>query len=167
VAMAALLVGNVAAGNTPDDMVSGPFIFGSDVRGANQETAIMAQWMQSHISPGTGVVADRYAGAYIFAYTDLYPTPVGRFPLGDLYYTTEPASVSVMDALKRDGYEYLLIDERLSQYIAPDSYPLQRQYKYVLAPPAALKKFNTLDWLTLVYQSVHYRLYKIDWAKAP
>lgn len=167
VTLSALLVGNVAAGNTADDITNGPFIFGSDVRGTNHETALLADWMQAHISSGTGVVADRYTGTYIFAYTDLYPTPQGKFPLGNLYYTTNPVNDSLLDTLRRDDYGYLLVDDRLSQSIAPDSYPFQAYYKDVLAPPAALAKFNTYDWLTLVYHSTHYSLYRIDWTKAP
>jgi Dolichyl-phosphate-mannose-protein mannosyltransferase len=158
-----LILGNIASGNTPDELTNGPFIFGSDSRGTNNETLALVRWMQNHIPPRTGVIADRYAGAEIFAYTDLYPTPVGQYPLGSLYYTTLPVSENLMHTLDSRGYRYLLVDNRLAHAIAPNSYPVQPAYRYVYASPAALEKFNHLPWTKLVYRSTHYSLYRIDY----
>jgi hypothetical protein len=166
-----VLVGNVHVQATVAYRFPGPYIYGSDTRSLTPELATTANWLRSAVGPDLNIVADRDAG--IALGTDggesIAPASPG-FPVWDLYFSTKPPPMRLIRDLQASGYHYLVVDTEMFQ-----SLPLVKYYFNIeepgygsrTKPPprAALAKFSNLPWLTEIFSTQHYRIYRMDFSQ--
>jgi hypothetical protein len=168
-ALAVLLVGNVAAGQSIDYRFPGPYKFGSDTRSVTPETLRFAHWVQAHLGPGTHVVTDRFTALALTTHADAVTPLQGvtalqgpNLPIANIWYNRRPPIPSLMSAMERQRDDYLAIDVRDAQYAATNP-PLFFTGEPNRVPVRSITRLAQWPWLRLLYSSPHYRLYKIDY----
>jgi hypothetical protein len=163
VALAVLLIGNVAAGEPVDYRFPGPYQFGSDTLSVTPETLSFAHWVQAHLGSGARVVTDRFTGLALTAHADaVTPMQSPGVPIAGIWYNRRPPTPSLMSAMQRQGDEYLAIDIRDARYNATGP-PLFYAGEPSRVPLSNLTRLGQWPWLQLLYSSAHYRLYKINY----
>ena len=167
------LVGGTAAGLDASYRFPGPYLFGSDARSDTAELNAMTQWFLATFGAGNNVVTDRYTGLLMASYglQDLAEPSTG-FPVWDLY-TDEPGQSLgppfLIADLTSGGFRYLVVDKRMATdvpevgiyfegtepggFVLPDGRP-------VFA--GRLAKFNGVLWMTEVFESDNYAVYRMD-----
>jgi hypothetical protein len=161
-ALVVLLVGNVAAGEPIDYRFPGPYQFGSDTLSVTPETVHMAQWILAHLGPGAHVVTDEITAVPLTADADAVAaqqTPA--LPIGAIWYNRRPPYPALMQALQQQGDDYIVVDTRDAQYVAPQV-ELFFPGEPSVVPPQNIARMAHWPWLRLLYSSQHYRVYKIN-----
>ncbi len=161
-ALVVLLVGNVAAGEPIDYRFPGPYRFASDTLSVTPETLRLAQWVQTHLGSGAHVVTDEYTAVPLTTYADAVTAQqVPSLPIGAIWYDRRPPYPSLMHALEQQRDDYLVVDTRDAQYVAPQA-ELFFPGEPPVVPPRNIARMAHWPWLHLLYSSQHYRLYRID-----
>jgi hypothetical protein len=161
-ALVVLLVGNVAAGEPIDYRFPGPYQFGSNTLSVTPETLHMAQWILVHLGPGAHVVTDEITGVPLTADADAYtPQQTPALPIGAIWYNKRPPYPALMRALQQQGDDYIVVDTRDAQYVAPQV-ELFFPGEPSVVPAANIARMAHWPWLHLLYSSQHYRVYKIN-----
>jgi hypothetical protein len=161
-ALVVLLVGNVTAGEPVGYRFPGPYQFGSDMLDVTPETLSLAQWIKVHLGTGVHVVTDEYTALPLTTDAEaITPQQVPGLPIGEIWYDRRPPFPSLMHALEQQRDDYIVVDTRDAQYVAPQSelfYPGEPS----VVPPQNIARMTHWPWLQLLYSSEHYRVYKID-----
>jgi len=173
VVAAIALVGGTAAGLDASYRLPGPYLFGSDARSDTPELDAMTQWFLHRFGPGNSVVTDRYTGLLIASY-GLQDTaqPSAGFPVWDLYIDTPGQPIgppSLIAALTSADFRYLIVDKRMADdapqlgvyfegsepagLVLPDGQPVFK---------GRLGKFNTVRWMSKVFESDNYAVYRMN-----
>lgn len=132
----------------------------------------MTEWFLDRFGPGNNVVTDRYTGLLI-ASSGLQNTalPSAGFPAWDLYSDKPGQPIgppSLVTELTSADFRYLIVDERMARdvpqlgvyfegteptgFILPDG---QSVFK------GRLGKFSTIGWMTEVFRSDNYAVYRM------
>jgi hypothetical protein len=166
-----VMVGNVDVQATVAYRFPGPYIYGSDTRSLTPELLATADWLRSTTGPDQHIVADRDTGIAIGTYGDeLVAAPSPGFPVWDLYFSTGLPPKRLIRELQSSGYHYLVVETEMYRslplvglYFTPE----EPGYGSRTDPPpkAALAKFRDLPWLTEIFSTQHYRIYRMDFSQ--
>jgi len=153
-------VGNTAAGQSIYYRFPGPFIFGTDSRSATPELGALSSWVASHHVAG-GVVTDRFTGEQLTARTSLdVPSPT-QGAVYALYSEGAGASPQLRALLRRYGFHYFVVDERLGYLI-----PAQHPYSSYTGPgginASAILAMRSGPFSHLVYSSQNYLVFEMN-----
>jgi hypothetical protein len=162
--LAVLLVGNVAAGTPIDYRFPGPYRFGSDTLSVTPETIRFAHFVRAHLGPGARVVTDRFTGLALTGRADaVTPMQGPTVPISNIWYNRFPPTPILLYAMQRQRDEYLAVDVRDARYASTLPPPLFFAGEPEQVPVRNIARLAEWPWLRLLYSSVHYRLYKIDY----
>ena len=175
VAFAVAMIGGTAAGLDAAYRFPGPFLYGSDARTVTPELLAASQWFSARFGTGNNIITDRYTGL-VFASYGLQNTATSSagFPVYDLY-RAQPGTVPLAPSylfrdMKVSHYTFLIVDARMA-YELPQLgvYFEGGEPPSLLAPPGQkpvfygrLAKFNNISWMTKVFQSDNYSIYRLD-----
>jgi len=171
-ALAVALVGGTAAGLDGYYRFPGPFRYGSDARSITPELLATSEWFSARYGTGNNIITDRYTGL-IFASFGAQNTAYvsSKLPAYNLYLAAPGAPIeppSLLVRLRTSDINYLIVDKRMA-YELP-----QLGIYFTTTDPASvlpqngkpifngrLNKFDTMQWLTKVFQSDDYSIYRI------
>jgi hypothetical protein len=160
-----LLVGNVTAGTSTDYRFPGPYEFGSDTRSVTPETLRLAEWVKTHLGSGVRVVTDEPTALALTTDADaVTPRQTPDLPIAEIWYDRRPPLPPLMHALEQGRVDYIVVDTRDAQYVAPQS-DLFTPDEPPVVPAENIARMAHWPWLQLLYSSQHYRVYKIDFEK--
>jgi hypothetical protein len=167
------LVGGTAAGLDASYRFPGPYLYGSDARSDTTELNAMTQWFRASFGAGNNVVTDRFTGLIMGSYglQDL-ADPSSGFPVWDLYTGQPGQSLGppfLIADLTSSDYRYLVVDKRMATdapqvgvyfegsepdgFVLPDGQPIFK---------GRLAKFDGVRWMTKVFESDNYAVYRMD-----
>jgi Dolichyl-phosphate-mannose-protein mannosyltransferase len=163
---AVVTMGSVAAGMSEEYRFPRPYQFGFDTRTITPEIRSLAGWLDTEYGPSK-VITDRFTAQTLaaFAKTDS-STPYDGFPVWELFFHIGEPDASLLNALRSDHYELLIIDKRVSEGRAPGEpffgarEPVQPDGKPFVISPAALSQYERYPWTIRVYESTHYAVYR-------
>jgi len=166
-----VMVGNVHVQVNAAYRFPGPYIYGSDTRSLTPELLATADWLRSTAGPNQNIVADRDTGIAIGTYGDESVASASpRFPVWDLYFSTGLPPKRLIRELRTSAYHYLVVETEMYQSLPLIGYyftPQETKYGSRTKPPpqAALAKFGKLPWLTEIFSTQHYRIYRMDFSQ--
>jgi hypothetical protein len=164
-------VGNVHVQATVAYRFPGPYIYGSDTRSLTPELVSTADWLRSTAGRDQSVVADRDTGIALGTYGDesvAFASP--GFPVWDLYFSTGLPPMRLIRELRSSGYHYLVVETEMYRLLPQVDFYFSTEepgYGSRTKPPprTALAKFSNLPWLTEIFSTQHYRIYRIDYSQ--
>jgi hypothetical protein len=168
VAISVLLVGNVAAGLSVECRFPGPFVFGSDARSLTPELRASTAWFSKTQGIQKRMVADRASGLG-FGLLGLNWTERAwsGLPLWQFYFRAEPVDGHMLTSLDYLDTRYLIVDKRTPEmlprtgiYVNGDE-PMAHRHKEP-PPAAAIERYSRLPWLSRIYESDSYIVYRFD-----
>ena len=170
--LATSLVGGTAAGLDASYRFPGPFLYGSDTRSITPELLDASKWFTARFGTNNNVITDRYTGL-VFGSFGLQDTmyPSGKLPYYSLYAAGPGAKIEPAYLVYDLGIlnvTYLIVDERMA-YDIPELGVYFTSADPVSLHPVngksdfygKLDKFNTFSWMTKVYQSENYSIYRL------
>jgi hypothetical protein len=167
-AISVLLIGNVAAGLSVECRFPGPFVFGSDARSLTPELRDSTAWFTKTQGIQQRMVADRASGLG-FGLLGLNWTERAwsGLPLWQLYFRPQPVDGHMLTSLDYLDTRYLIIDKRTPKmlprtgiYVNGDE-PFAHRHK-TPPPAAAITRYSRLPWLSRIYESDSYIVYRFD-----
>jgi hypothetical protein len=173
-AFAVAMIGGTAAGLDAAYRLPGPFLYGSDARTVTPELLAASRWFSARFGTGNNIITDRYTGL-VFASFGLQNTATSSagFPVYDLYRAQPGVPLGpsyLFHDLRVSDYTYLIVDARMA-YELPQLgvYFEGGEPPSLLAPPGhrpvfygRLAKFNNIYWMTKVFQSDNYSIYRLN-----
>jgi hypothetical protein len=170
-ALAAAMVGGTAAGLDASYRFPGPFLFGSESRSVTPELLATSGWFLKRFEGGNNIITDRYTALVLGSYGLQNPGAASRgFPFYDLFLAKAGAPIKPSYLLSElEGFKYLIVDRRLA-YEVPQLglYFDANEPQSLLTPPGhkpvfygRLAKFNNFPWMTKVFQSDNYSVYRL------
>jgi hypothetical protein len=178
VGVVAALLGVVQVGNVSMNIndlyrFPGPYIYGSDTRSTTTELLATAAWLRETQGTGKAVVADRYVSQILSSFAlEWTPLASQAFPIWQLYFDPGPPSPLLLHELRFSRYEYLVVDERMAEYLpylgvyfqdgeGPDG--------SLATPPARLiiDRFERVPWAIKIYQSDNLSIYRLNLSAVP
>jgi hypothetical protein len=165
-----VLVGNVSMSMNELYRFPGPYAYGSDTRSLNGELMQTVEWMKTTQGTGQNVVADRYTGLALAAFGLEWPAEVSwAFPLWQLYFSVHLPSAALLQQIQHAHYRYLVIDKRMARYLPRVGVYFERGEPNAITrttppPAAALDKYETLPWVSKIYQSDNLEIYRFNLA---
>jgi len=159
-----VLVGDTAAGSAADYRFPGPYEFGSDTRSVTAQTISMATWVKDNLGEDAHIATDRYTGLALVNVADaVTPQTSGKLPISEFWYDDYPPDPTLLRRMQRAGDDYIAVDLRSALY-APVEAKLFYAGEPTIVPGQNLSRLNTWPWLSLVYRSTDYEIFKIDFA---
>jgi hypothetical protein len=170
---ATALVGGTAAGLDASYRLPGPFLFGSDARSDTPELNAMTQWFRVRFGTGTHVITDRFTALEVdsFGLQDS-ALPSAAFPVWDLYTAAPGQPLGpplLLTEMKADRYRYLIVDKRMATEVPqlgiyfegnePGDFQLPNGQPIF---KGRLAKFNGVLWMTKVFESANYAVYRMN-----
>lgn len=155
----AVLMGNYGSAVPDAERFPGPYQLGRDGRSVTPELIEMAKWFGAHEGRGKPIVTDLRTAAPMVAYAEVV---LPRFPSWELFFPTVAPRSQFVDLLYERGIRYVVVNRRL----ATDHYYSVPYFHDQPAPPsnplplASIDKFDELPWLTLIYESPNFRIYR-------
>jgi hypothetical protein len=171
--LAIAMVGGTAAGLDASYRFPGPFLYGSDARSVTPELLGASAWFSARFGSGNNLVTDRYTGLVFASYGLQDPaTPWSGFPTYDLYLAKTGSQIpsTLLSELSYSHYDYLIVDRRMEFnlpevgiYFVPNE-PAGLDVPHGGKPIfyGRLGKFDSIAWLTKVFQSGNYSVYRFD-----
>lgn len=163
-----LLVGGVATGVNAEYRFPLKPVGVSDLTAASAETQALGRWFRDNVEPNTWVLADRYASMTVAGEgrAQIVPASVA-LPYWELYFLEASPATRTVAALYAIGAEYAVVDKRMAEATPRNGYwlsPTEPQPEPGSASTtlSALDKFNYLPWMTAVYGSENYTVYRLD-----
>lgn len=160
VAIGALCVGNVAAGESVLYRFPGPYVFGSDSRSVTPEIMSVARWANAHLPAGSKVLSDRSSNEVLTGYTDLLtatPSDAGAYAI---YAVGSDMSPALRQLIAKQGFGYFLLDTRIESQ-APEQSFFESYKGSISVSPKALATMGDGPYTTLLYRSTHYELFAL------
>jgi hypothetical protein len=169
---ATALVGGTAAGLDASYRLPGPFLYGSDARSDTPELNAMTQWFRGRFGTGNHVITDRFTGLEVDSF-GLQDTalPSAAFPVWDLYIA-EPGQplgpLLLLKEMKADKYRYLIVDKRMATDVPQLGIYFEGNEPGFMLPngqpifAGRLAKFNGVLWMTKVFESDNYAVYRMN-----
>jgi hypothetical protein len=163
-----LLIGNVAAGLSVECRFPGPFVFGSDARSLTPELRDSTAWFMKTQGIQQRMVADRASGlGFGLLGLNWSERAWSGLPLWQFYFRPEPLDGEMLTSLDYLGTTYLIVDKRTPQmlprtgiYVNGDE-PQAHRHK-TPPPAAAIERYSRLPWLSRIYESDSYIVYRFD-----
>jgi hypothetical protein len=172
--LATALVGGTAAGLDVAYRFPGPFLYDSDARSITPELLGTSAWFSARFGTGNNVITDRNTGL-VFASFGLQNTasPSSGFPTYNLYLAKPGAAIeptSLLSEMSESNYDFLIVDRRMAYdvpevgiYFEPNEPSwIDRLYGGRPIFYGRLAKFNKMSWMTKVFQSDNYCIYRLD-----
>lgn len=161
-----LLVGNMTIDIDVYYQFPGPSVYGADTRSLSPEVIAMADWFRANVGRGHRVVAPRDLGLAMGSYgAQTVSAASYGFPVWQLYFSPSLPSAQLLGELTASDYGYMAVDTKMyhnlpevGAYFTAGE-PGDGQ---VIPPIAALRKLSGLPWLTEIYSSTNYRIYRLD-----
>lgn len=159
-----LLIGNIASGTPTDYRFPGPYKFASDTLSVTPETITLVQWVKTHLGPSPHIVADRYTAVALSGRANAFtPLQTGQYPIAEFWYNRRPPEPALMYALQKQGDDYLAVDMRdTTNNASTAEAPLFVAGEPNIVPARDMTRLGQWPWLTLLYSSQNYRLYRIN-----
>jgi hypothetical protein len=114
--LGSVYIGGVVLGAGPDyNMLPGSYLVSADMRTQDPYTLAAVEWAESHLAPGSRVVADRVPSNLLNAQARLWPiiAPANGLEPADLYFS--PTWTSYQTSTVRGLHvQYIYADDRLS-----------------------------------------------------
>lgn len=159
-----LLIGNIASGTPTDYRFPGPYKFASDTLSVTPETITLVQWVKTHLGPSPHIVTDRYTAVALSGRANAFtPLQTGQYPIAEFWYNRRPPEPALMYALQKQGDDYLAVDMRdTTNNASTAEAPLFVAGEPNIVPARDMTRLGQWPWLTLLYSSQNYRLYRIN-----
>ena len=164
VAIATVFVGNVPAGSSVDQRFPGPYLWGSDSWETTDETQALISWINLSTKPSQKIFTDRFTGEDIYAATPNTVSPGDDSLAFPLMYSSQPIPIAVWKSLQSQGYQYIIVDDRLTTHLGIAAAPFFGSLKSVLLLPSVVDRFEEYPWINRVYQSPNYSVYYINYS---
>jgi hypothetical protein len=163
-AITLLLIGNTANDSADADRFPGPWRAGSS-RDVTPELIAASQWLRTHATPGTRILADKDA-AYEFLAT-AWVVPQSGIPIWQLTETTTAVPVVTLIQLYTQDIKYIEVDERMTTSLNARGYWYSDADPTAFSqakpfPPAAVNKLESEPWAIRAYRSENYSIYMIN-----
>lgn len=168
VAWIILLVGGVATGVNAEYRFPLSASGVSDLTAASAETQALGRWFEQNVAPNTWVLADRYSSMAVAGAGRAQVVPASvALPYWEFYFLDAPPEVRTVAALYAIGAEYVVVDRRMAEVIPRNGYWLspaepRPQFGDTSTTLESLEKFDRLPWMTAVYGSENYTVYRLD-----
>jgi hypothetical protein len=170
-ALAVGMMGGTAAGVDVAYRFPGPYLYGSDTRDITPELYAASTWFRGRFGTGNNLVIDRYSGVVFasFGLQDPAPTWTG-FPTYELYLANPKSQVlrSLLAKLQGSNYHFVVVDRRMAYYLPQVGVYFDPGEPASLVPASGkspfygkLGKLNSLPWLTKIFQSDNYIIYRL------
>lgn len=155
----ALLMGNYGSSVPDAERFPGPYQLGRDGRSVTQELTEMAKWFGAHEGRGQRIVTDVRTAAPMVAYAEVV---LPRFPSWELFFPTSPPRSQFVDLMYERGIRYVVVNQRLAtdRYYSVPYFHDQPPPPSNPLPSSSIAKFEELSWLTLIYESANFRIYR-------
>jgi hypothetical protein len=160
VAIAALLVGNVAAGESVLYRFPGPYVFGSDTRSATPEIMSIARWANGHLPAGSKVLSDRASNEILTGYTDLLTATPSDVLCYWIYITGDDMWPALRQLIAKEGFGYFLLDTRIETQTPAISF-FPGYVGLASISPKALAAMGNGPYTTLLYRTAHYEFFAL------
>jgi hypothetical protein len=165
------MMGGTAAGVDVSYRFPGPYLYGSDTRDVTPELYAASAWFRGRFGTANNLVIDRFSGVVFasFGLQDPAPTWTG-FPTYELYLANPKSQVlqSLLAKLEGSDYHFVVVDRRMAYYLPQVGVYFDPGEPASLVPAKGkspfsgkLQKLNTLPWLTKVFQSDNYIIYRL------
>jgi hypothetical protein len=161
-----LLIGNVAAGLSVECRFPGPFVFGSDARSLTPELRDSTAWFDRTQGIDQRLVADRASGLG-FGLLGLNWTERAwsGLPLWQFYLSPAPLPKHMLTSLRYLGTNYLIVDKRTPHQLPRTGIYVNGDepgaHRHTTPPPAAaIQRYSRLPWLSRIYESDSYIVYR-------
>ncbi|MGQ0432025.1 MAG: hypothetical protein ACT452_06430 [Microthrixaceae bacterium] len=155
----AVLMGNYGSAVPDAERFPGPYQLGRDGRSVTQELVEMAKWFGVHEGRGQQIVTDLRTAAPMVAYAEV---TLPRFPSWELFFPTAPPRSQFVDLMYERGIRYVVVNRRLAtdRYYSVPYFHDQPPPPSNPLPSSSIAKFDELSWLTLIYESTNFRIYR-------
>ncbi len=169
-AVVVLAVGNVASNVNEYDRFPGPWEAGSDARNLTAELQSSSEWLADYESDDR-VVADLYSGtAFGMLGTEREACAVAAACPAGLplwrFYDGQEIRTEDLEALRADGYRFLVVDRRMATETPRSGYWFNREeegaFTHEPYDPAILTRLEIMPWLTKVSTSTSFDVYLIN-----
>lgn len=155
--------GNISANTNADGRFGGPYKWGVENREPTPETAALAHWFNTDLPEGARVMTDAYTGMYLYSRSNAVTVPPQNFNVVvDFFYGDRPIPNSVRNDAVSEGYEYIVVDKRLSNHYGVWNSPFLGVLGNLLPQPNTLTRFRSYPWTPLIYNSTDYSVYRIN-----
>jgi hypothetical protein len=173
-ALAVVMVGGTAAGIDASYRFPGPFLYGSDARSITPELLGTSSWFSARFGTGNNVITDRYTGLVFASFGLQNPAaPSVGFPAYNLFLAKSGAPIEpswLLSELQNSHYTYLVVDRRMAYELPQLGIYFEPDEPHSLLAPAGhkpvfygrLAKFNNFSWMTKVFQSENYSIYRLN-----
>jgi hypothetical protein len=165
------MMGGTAAGVNVYYRFPGPYQYGSDTRDITPELYAASAWFRKRFGIYNNIVIDRYSGVVFASYGLQNPaTTWTGFPTYELYLANlrSPILQSLLGKLKGSDFHYVIVDRRMAYYLPEVGVYFDPGEPASLTPASGkspfygkLQKFDSFPWLTKVFQSDNYIIYRI------
>jgi hypothetical protein len=168
--LAVLAMGNVASNVNEFDRFPGPWEAGSDARNLTAELQASSEWLAEYESDDR-VVADLYSGtAFGMLGTEREACAVAAACPGGLplwrFYDGQEIRPQELEALRADGYRFLVVDRRMAETTPRSGYWFNRAeegaFEHEPYSRETLTRLETMTWLTKVSTSTSFDVYLIN-----
>jgi len=85
-------------------------------------------------------------------------------PLAEFWYNNGPPTLTLMRSLEHLADDYLVIDLRATEYTPLDA-NLFYSGEPAVVPAEHFTRFASWPWMTLLFHTQHYRLYRLNFSK--
>jgi hypothetical protein len=161
-----LLLGNMTLDIDVYYQFPGPSVYGADTRSLNNEAIAVASWFRAKLGAGHRVVAPRDLGLALGSYGGQTVSAASYgFPVWQLYFSPQLPSPQLLAELNSSSYGYMAVDTEMYHHLPEVGayFTAGEPGNGTRIPPiAALRKLAGLPWLTEVYSSTHYQIYRIN-----
>jgi hypothetical protein len=168
--VAAITVGNVAAGLNQYYRFPGPVSTRSEIRVVTPELRAAADWLERTQGAGRKLVIDQYSGPSFAYFGHAFPnTPSARFPTWKLYLSPRlPRPVLVRD-LETSRFVYLVANAAIP--LVPSFYHTGNPSNSPGIAPGArrgpttrvvIDRYDRLAWAIKLYGTGQFAIYRLD-----
>jgi hypothetical protein len=172
VCFVALAIGNIAADVNESSRFPGQFTYGSDTRGQTREARNAGHWLESTFGPFQRLIGDRYFGTQLTLNgSGLISAGSTEFPAWNFFISDQPISDDLLQKCLDQKYDFLAIDRRASEMVPEQGLYVDANEpgspRETPAPRGAFTRYATTVWLTKVYSTTNYEIYRILWDLIP
>lgn len=168
-----VLIGNTAMNTNEAYRFPGAVIYGSDTRTLTAEVLATVRWFHTTFGVERLVIADRGNALAFAAFGDAWTAPAwSGLPIWQLYLSSRPPDATLLRTLRKDGYQFLVIDDRMlsavpriGYYTTPGEPAIPGRTH--LPPRQALERYERWPWAIKIYQTDTLAIYRINYDALP
>lgn len=171
-ALAVGMIGGTAEGQDVSYRFPGPYLYGSDTRDITPELIAASAWFRDQYGSGNSIIADRYTGVIFATHGAQNPGITwSGFPAYELFLAPPTSSTmqSLLAQLQGADYKYVIVDRRMAYFFPEVGLYFDSGEPYSAVPDGRkppfygkLQRLNSYPWLTKVFQSSNYTVYRLN-----